>query len=98
MLTSEACNDITAFFGGSRVGGGRCNITEEDKGRGYTAQQSWVLNVLLDSNDIPITELLILSYSNHWMLHQKSLNRIEQLKRESHFAETIQIPDFKGKV
>lgn len=89
---------LLPFLEGAGLEGGRRNVTEEDKGRGYTAQQSWVLNVLLDSNDIPITELLILSYSNHRMLHQKSLNRIEQLKRESHFTETIQIPDFKGKV
>lgn len=70
-------------------GGGEYDTMEEDGEEGDVAQWSWVLNVLLDSNDIPITGLLVLIYSNHWMLNQKSLNQIEQLKRESYFTEAI---------
>lgn len=31
---------LLPFLEGAGLEGGRCNITEEDKGRGYTAQQS----------------------------------------------------------
>lgn len=38
---------------------------EEDEEKGYVAQESCVLTVLLGSNEIPITGLLVLIYSNH---------------------------------
>lgn len=85
MLTSEACNDIAALFWG---GGGVISWRKMEE-RGYIAQQSWVLNVLLDSNDITITGLMVFIYSNPRMLNQKSLDQIEQLKKESYFTEAI---------
>lgn len=59
MLTSEACNDITAFFW---RGTGGVISQRKMTGKGYVTQRSRVLNVLLDSHDIPITGRLVLIY------------------------------------